>query len=194
MAARFVVHLRLEGVLVLHGNRPRRRGASADLVDQPLEIRILAPVLLADHERHHPRPSPHIHVDDGVGLADHVIPAGQPLVQHLEMPLRFEHIAVHRIGELLRREMPEVHRLPGIRTDAGRGEHQPGQELTTHHRRVRRQELPGLFGEIQQDGVAVENHRVAVDDRGNLGIRIDLEIVRLEPVSYTHLDVYKRQM
>ena len=44
------------------------------------------------------------------------------------MALGLVQIAVHGVGELLRRVMLEMHGLPGVGADAGRHEHQPGEQ------------------------------------------------------------------
>ena len=47
------------------------------------------------------------------------------VVENAEMPLRLELVAVMGVVDLFRRKMLEVNGLPGIRADAGGGEHQP---------------------------------------------------------------------
>src|SRR3982074_516489 len=71
------------------------------------------------------RRAPQRHVDDGIGIADHVAAAGEMIVENAVMPLRFELIAVIRIFQVFRREVLEMHRLARIRADAAGDEHQP---------------------------------------------------------------------
>ena len=89
------------------------------------------------------------------------------------MALGFVQVPVDRVGHLLGREMAEVHGLPRIGPDAGGNEHQPGQQLAAQLGRALGQELAGLLGEVEQDGVAVEHDGVAVDDGRRLAVRID---------------------
>ena len=107
------------------------------------------------------------------------------------MPLRLELVAVMGVVDLFRREMLEVDGLARERTDAGRGEHQPGQQFTAIDGRIRRQELAGLFGEVEQDGIAVEHLDAAVVDRRHLGVRVDGEIFRRELVALAGIDRHR---
>ncbi len=50
------------------------------------------------------------------------------------------------------------------------------------------QELAGLLGEIEQDGVAVEHEHAVIVDRRHLAVRIDLEKFRLELVALAGID------
>lgn len=72
-----------------------------------------------------------------------------------------------------------MHRLAGIGADTRGDEHHPRQQLAARLRRARGQEFAGLFGEIEQDGAAVQHHRVAVDDGRHLGVRVDGEVLGL---------------
>ena len=173
VAAGLVVHLGLELEVVLQRDRLGRRRPGRDLVDQPLDVGIFRDRILAHHEGDHAGPAPHVHVDDGVGVADHVAALGEMVVEDAEMPLRLELVAVMGVVDLFRRKMLEVDGLAGIRADAGGDEHQPGQQFGAVGRRVGGQKLAGLFGEIEQDGVAVEHLDAVVVDRGHLGVRID---------------------
>ena len=64
-----------------------RRRPGRDLVDQPLDVRELVERAFAQHERDQARPAPQRHVDDGVGLAQHVAPLRQALVEDAVVPL-----------------------------------------------------------------------------------------------------------
>ena len=88
------------------------------------------------------------------------------------MPLRLEQVAADGVFFRLGREVPEVDALAGVGADAGGDEHEPGQQITPRRRRVG-QEAPGLLGEVQQDGVAVEHGRVAVHDDGHFVVRVE---------------------
>ena len=76
-----------------------RRRTRADLVDQALEVRELGPAVLAEHDRNQPRPAPHVHVDDRVGVADHVFLLGETRVEDAVMTLRLVGVAVDRVVE-----------------------------------------------------------------------------------------------
>src|SRR5262245_22918190 len=60
VAARFVVHLGLEGELVLQGDGTLGGGAGADLVDEPLDVRKPDPGVIAQDVGHHARPAPQV--------------------------------------------------------------------------------------------------------------------------------------
>ena len=129
VAARLVVHFRLELEIVLQRDRLGRRRPGRDFVDQPLDVGIFRKGVLAHDEGDHAGPAPDVHVDDGVGVADHVAALGQVVVEDGEMPLRLELVAVMGVVDLFRRKMPEVDGLAAIRPDAGGDEHQPGQQF-----------------------------------------------------------------
>ena len=76
---------------------------------------------------------------------------GETGVKNAGMALRLEGVAVDGVGNLLRRVIAEMHRLAGIRADAGRYEEHPRQQLAARLVGLRRQELAGLLGEIEQD-------------------------------------------
>ena len=81
---------------------------------------------LAEHERHQPRPAPQRHVDDGVGVADHVAALGEMIVENAVMTLGLELVAVAGVFQILSgRGVLEMHRLARIGTDAAGDEHQP---------------------------------------------------------------------
>jgi len=109
-------------------------------------------------------------------------------VQHAEMSLGLERITVDRVGYRLGCEIPEMDGLPRERAEAGRHEHQPRQKLASQRRRILRQEAAALLREVEQDGIAVENRDVAVDDRRNLGVRIDGEKARVELLALPRID------
>src|SRR3954470_1887184 len=70
---RLLVHIRLELVTVLQRQRLLRRRPRADLVGQTLEVGEFRPRAFAEHVRHEARPAPDVLVDDGVGVAQHVL-------------------------------------------------------------------------------------------------------------------------
>src|ERR1700742_1091775 len=54
--------------------------------------------------------------------------------------------------------------------------------------RRRRKELSGLLGEVEEDGVAVEDFRVAIDDGRYFAIRIDRKVFGLELIALARID------
>jgi hypothetical protein len=82
----------------------------------------------------------------------------------------------------------EVHGLARKGPNPRGDEHQPGQQLATRLWRIGGQKLAGLFGEIEQDGVAVEDGDVAIDDGRYFAVGIDGEEGGLELVAYARVD------
>src|SRR5215212_7176758 len=191
VAAGLVVHLGLEGVLLAQRGDPGGGGPGGDLVVQAPDVREAPPGVVAHDEWHHPGPAPGCHVDDGVARPEDVAALGETSVEDAVMALGLEQVAGERVGHLLGREMLEVHRLAGERADAGGDEHQPGQHLAARRRRALGQELAGLLGEVEEDGVAVEHRRVVVDDRRHLGVRVDGEVVRPELLAAPRVDRHR---
>src|SRR6267378_3432974 len=112
--ARLVVHFGLEGELVLQRDRPRRGRPCRDFIDQPFHVRIFRVGVVAEHEWRQPRPAPERHVDNGVGIADHVAAVGELIVEDLVVAMRLVLIAVMGVFQLLRRrgfEMPRLTRI-----------------------------------------------------------------------------------
>ncbi len=112
---------------------------------------------------------------------------GELRVQDPEVALRFVRIAVDRVRQV-GRIVFEVHRLAGIRANSCCHEHEPGQHRAARCRRVFRQELTGLFGEVQQDRVAVENRHTVIDDGRRLCIRVDGQIFGFELLALARVD------
>lgn len=111
VAAGFVVHLGLKGELIFQSQSASRRRPGHDLVMQPLHIRQLFPGFFAQDEGDHARPAPHTHVNDRVSVAHHIGARSETCIEHREMPLRLELVALMRVGHFLRREVLEVQRL-----------------------------------------------------------------------------------
>jgi len=64
------VHLGLELVPVLERHGPLRRRPRAYLIHQTLQVPEFLPSAISEHGRNKPRPAPHIHVDDRIGVAE----------------------------------------------------------------------------------------------------------------------------
>jgi hypothetical protein len=78
--------------------------------------------------------------------------------------------------------------LSRIWTDPGRHEHQPGQKFPTRDVAARRKEPPGLVGQVQQDGVAVEDDGIAVGQGRRLCIRINGDEIGVVLIALADID------
>ena len=86
-----------------------------------------------------------------------------------------------------------MHRLAEHRADARHLDHHPLDDIVALAG-VLGQELAGLFGEVEQDrpeldhGVGLPARTVMIDDRWNLGVRIDLQELRAELLALPDVD------
>ena len=183
-----VVHLGLEGVLVLQGECPHRRRAGADLGEMTLQVGKLLGRIRSQHKGDQARPAPDRHVDDAVGLAAHELVLAKPGLKDTPMTLGLEGVAVDGIFLGLRREVPEVNGLARVRTDARGHEHQPRQHLAPLLQRLAGQEFPAFFCQVKQDRIAVEDGGVAIDDDRNLGVGIDRQELRRVLLALARVD------
>src|SRR5579883_793546 len=99
--ARFIVHLGLEGEPVLQPDGSDCRGSCTDFVAKPLQAREFIPSAVAEYEGNHSRPSPCVHIDDGISAADEIAALGKPLVEDAVMAFRFVKVAPLSIGNAL---------------------------------------------------------------------------------------------
>ena len=115
----------------------------------------------------------------------------QPLVQHVQQPLRLHREAVDRVFDLDRRigvEMPEA------AADIGRAAHLPEQprQALGARRRVGRQEGAELLGEMDQDRAGLEHadrlRSAAIHQRGDLRVRIDRDEAAAELLALIDAD------
>ena len=104
------------------------------------------------------------------------------------MPLGLVHVAVDGVVLGLGREVLEVDSLARIGADAAGQEHQPGEELATLRRRGGYNELAGLVRQVEQDGAAVEQHRLAIGQSRGLGVGIDGQEDRIELLPLAGVD------
>ena len=153
-------------------------------------MRKALPGIIAQNEGQHARPAPGSHVDDGIGLAHHIAMLGEMSIENAEMTPRLELVAIMGVGDLLGCEMLEMHRLAAIGPNARCHEHQPGKQGRALGRSGK--ELAGLFRQIKQDGVAVEDDGALIIDSGHLGIGIEGEIFRAELLAAARVDRHGR--
>src|ERR1700746_222811 len=106
------------------------------------------------------------------------------------MALRLEGITVDGIFDLFRRKITEVHRLAGIRTNAGSHKHQPRQKFAACLIAFLRQKLAGLLSEVEENRVRVENSDLAIDNRWQFRIWIDSQVFRLVLLPLASIDRY----
>ena len=94
MCLSLLVHFGLEGELVLQRDRARRGRPCRHFVEQPFHVRVFCKDIVAEHVRRHPSQAPERHIDDGIGIADHVAAVGEMIVEDLVVAMRFVLIAV----------------------------------------------------------------------------------------------------
>src|ERR1700678_2344830 len=86
------------------------------------------------------------------------------------MPARLVLIAIERIILSRRREVLEMHRLTGVRSDSARDEHEPQKQLSARVPTMTGKKEAGLLRQIQQDSCAIEYPNVAVYDDRHLAV------------------------
>src|SRR5260370_2690302 len=80
--ARLVVHFGLEDELVFQRDRPGGGRPCRDLIEHPFHVGEFCKHIIAKHEWRETRPAPQRHIDDGVGIADHVTAVGEMVVEN----------------------------------------------------------------------------------------------------------------
>src|SRR5271163_4125793 len=120
VAPRFLIELRLERELVFERRCAQCRRSSADSVEKTLQMPQVTPCVVTENEWHGTCPSPNGHIDDRILVPQHVRLLCKLIVEDIEVASRFVIIPLRGIVESLRRKVLEMHRLAGIRTDAGR--------------------------------------------------------------------------
>src|SRR5450755_351530 len=98
-------------------------------------------------------------------------------VKDFEVTLGFKGITLNRVWYLFWGKMLEMHRLPAERSNACCRKHKPGQCLSTQRRGFYRKKFSGFLRQVQQDGIAVEDGRIAINDRWYLSIGVNSEII-----------------
>src|SRR5215472_8950586 len=121
---RLFIHLGLELVPFFERNGFLRRRSGTDVLDQSLQIRKFLPATIAEHGGNKSRPSPEVHINDSVSIAQHVFLLAQACIENPSMSLRFERITIDSVRDLFGRIVSEMYRLPEIRPDSrGHEEH-----------------------------------------------------------------------
>ena len=93
VAPSLVVDLGLEGMAVLEGRGFLSRWTRRDVVVEPFDVRKFCPGIVAHDERGHARPAPKAHVGNRVGIGHEIPVLREPIVEDLEIAVRFELIA-----------------------------------------------------------------------------------------------------
>src|SRR5262249_16582732 len=75
-----------------------RRRPRTDLVDQPLQIRKFLPGAIAEHGGNKSCPSPDVHINDRVGVAQHVFLLAKARVENASMSAGLKRITVDSVG------------------------------------------------------------------------------------------------
>src|SRR6516225_3033272 len=108
------IHLGLELMPVFERHGLLCRWPCADLVNQPLQIWKLCPGTVSEHGGNKSRPPPDVHINDRVGVAQHVFLVAKARVENASMALRFKRITIDGVRNLLWRIIAEVHRLSKV--------------------------------------------------------------------------------
>src|SRR4029077_10236889 len=108
-----VVELLLEGMLFLQFVNASDGRALVDLVNESLHIGHLRPGLGAQEVWSGGAPTPNRHIHNRIDVAEHVLPSGQPVVEDLPVPVRFEIVSIDRVFDLLGVRDVEVEGLAG---------------------------------------------------------------------------------
>src|SRR5262249_21749779 len=121
---RLFIHLSLELVPIFERHCFLGRRPSTDFLDQPLQIRKSLPATTAEHGGNKSCPSPDVHINDSVSIAQHVFLLAKACIENPSMSLRFKRITIDSVRDLFGRIVSEMHRLPEIRPDSrGHEEH-----------------------------------------------------------------------
>ena len=154
-------------------------------------MREVVEVLLLPRVRHHPRIAGHVR--DRVVAGDELA-IGESLVQDAIEPSGLLHVAIHRIGDALRRVLDEVMILTGHGSEPGHLPHEPLEHVDPGARLLR-EEAPRLRGEVDQDRAGFEDGdrpaavtRIGVDDGGNAIVRRDGQELGLELLAAADVD------
>src|SRR5262252_4558119 len=104
-----LTHLCFELVSLLEPYSFLRRLSSTDFLDQPLQIRKFLPATIAEHGGNKSCPSPDVHINDSVSIAQHVFLLAKACIENPGMSLRFKRITVDSIRDLFGSIVSEMH-------------------------------------------------------------------------------------
>src|SRR5262245_9552119 len=91
---RLFIHLSLELVPIFERHGFLRRRPSTDFLDQPLQIRKFLPATIAEHGGNKSCPSPDVHINDSVSVAQHVFLLVKACIENPSMSLRLKRITI----------------------------------------------------------------------------------------------------
>jgi len=106
---RLCIHLSLELMLIFERHGLLRRRPRTDFIDQPLQIRKFLPGAIAERGGNKSCPTPDIHINDRVGLAQHLFLFTEPRIENASVPLRFKLITIDGVRNLFGRIISEMH-------------------------------------------------------------------------------------
>src|SRR5215470_9221152 len=106
---RLFIHLSLELMPLFERHGLLRRRPRTDFVDQPLQIRKFLPSTIAEHGGNKSYPSPDVHINDRVGIAQHVFLLAEACIENASMSLRFKCITIDGVRDLFGRIVSEMH-------------------------------------------------------------------------------------
>src|SRR5215469_3022620 len=114
---RLFIHLSLELVPIFERHGFLRRRPSTDFLNQPSQVRKFLPATIAEDGGNKSCPSPDVHINDRVGVAQYVFLLAKACIENPGMSLRFKRITIDSIRDLFGSIVSEMHRLPEIRAD-----------------------------------------------------------------------------
>src|SRR6516225_1583648 len=106
---RLFIHLSLELMPIFQRYGLLRRWPRTDFVGQPPQIRKFLPGAIAEHGGNKSCPSPDVHINDRVGVAQHVFLLAKARIENASMSLRLKRIAIDGVRDLFGRKVSEMH-------------------------------------------------------------------------------------
>src|SRR5215469_2976346 len=106
---RLFIHLSLELMPIFECHGLLRRRPCTDFVGQPLQIRKFLPGAVAKHGGNKSCPSPDVHINDRVGVAEHVFLLAKACIENPGMSLRFKRITIDCVRNLFGSIVSEMH-------------------------------------------------------------------------------------
>src|SRR5213080_4235100 len=91
---RLFIHLSLKLMPIFERHGLLRRRPRTDFVDQSLQIRKFLASAIAEHGGNKSGPSPDVHINDRVGIAQHVSLLAKACIENASMSLSFKRRAI----------------------------------------------------------------------------------------------------